>query len=140
MKEKSLSVLAPYDARRLVAMKAHHATDVLVVSGGKYSDRLGMIVKASEIFENTIEKFYRTAINDLGTDKVKIVREMTVNSKGNLTVTVVYDGQERKFQFDGARATRKVFVDRCGHDIGFKISTSSSDCLVAPIVVKIDSM
>lgn len=140
MKEKSLSVLAPYDARRLVAMKAHYATDVLVVSGGKYSDRLGMIVKASEIFEKTIEKFYRTAINDLGTDKVKIVREMTVNSKGNLTVTVVYDGQERKFQFDGARATRKVFVDRCGHDIGFKISTTSSDCLVAPIVVKIDSM
>ena len=140
LKEKTVSVLAPYDVRKLVQLKSHYATEVIVVSGGKHSDTLGMIVERSEVFDTALDKFYRTAINDLGSDKVKIVREMTVKTKHPLTVTVVYDGQERSYDFKGAVKPQKVFVDRCGNEIGFKISTSSDEALVSPITIKIDSM
>ena len=140
LKEKVLSIFAPFDVKKLVPMNVHHATDLLVVPNGEYNDRIGMIVPRGVCFSNPTTKFYRTPYNDLGTDKVKIIREMTVTTKYPLTVTVVYDGQERTFEFEGSKAPQKVYVDRCGMQIGFKISTSSESALVAPIIVKIDSM
>ena len=140
LKEKTVSVLAPFDVRKLVAMNAHYATEVLVVSREGHSNTLGMVVKNSEYFGADIEKTYRTAVNDLGSDKVKIIREIVVNSKSPLTVTVMYDGHERSFDFGGASSPKKAFVDRCGNKIGFKISTLSKEALVAPITVKIDSI
>lgn len=140
LKERTLSILAPYDVKKLVPMIVHHATEVLVVSEGENGSRLGMIVPTGVIFEESSSKFYRTPYNDLGTDKVKIVREMVVTTKYPLTVTVVYDGQERRFDFQGSKVPQKVFVDRCGVQIGFKVSTDYVNAHVAPIMVKIDSM
>ena len=99
-----------------------------------------MIVPRGVIFDEEISKLYRSPYNDLGTDKVKIVREMIVNTKHPLTVSVMYDGQERAFDFAGGISPKKVYVDRCGVEIGFKISTTAPDAQVAPIVVKIDTM
>ena len=140
LKESTLSILAPCDVKKLVPMKAHHATDMLVVFNGSNSKKLGMIVDRGVIFDEEISKFYRSPYNDFGTDKVKIVREMIVTTKHPLTVSVVYDGQERAFNFAGSSSPKKVFVDRCGVEIGFKISTTAQKAQVAPIVVKIDSM
>lgn len=138
--KKTMSVFAPYDVRRLVPLKAHHATEMLVVSGGRYADTLGMVVSTSEYFDTAVDKIYRTPINDFGTDKVKVVREIVVNTKHPLTVTVIYDGQERAFDFNGGNKPKRVFVDRCGNEIGFKLSTSADNAIIAPIVVKIDSV
>ena len=139
LKEKTISVLAPYDVRKLVTLNAHYATEVLVVSRGQYGDTLGMVVPDSEYFGKDIEKTYRTSVNDLGSDKVKIIREIVVNTKHPLTVTVVYDGHERAFDFKGANSPKRAFVDRCGNEIGFKISSTSKEALVSPITVKIDT-
>lgn len=138
LKEKSLSILAPYDAVKIVPMQVHHATDLLVVSTRNKTDYLGMITERGRIFDENSTKFYRSPYNDMGTDRLKIVREMIVNTRYPLTVTVKYDDQERSFDFRGSQMPQKVFVDRCGQKIGFVVKSTYINNLLAPITVKID--
>ncbi len=140
LKEKTLSVLSPYDTRRLVPMTVHHATDVLVVPNQGETERLGMIDTKGKIFEENTLKTYHSPMNTLGTDKLKIIREMVVETKYDLTVKVKVDDEEYAYSFVGANHPQRVFVDRSGMKIGFEISTNEAYAHLSPITVKIDTM
>ena len=140
LKEKSLSVLAPIDAIRLTPMAVHHATDVLVVSGTGETHRLGMIDNKGKFFsENTVKK-YRSPYGDMGTDRVKIVREILIDTDHPVTVIVTLDGQDYTYNFVGSSRGQKVFVDRAGHKVGFTLTTSSANAKVSSFIAKIDTL
>jgi hypothetical protein len=140
LKEKTLSILAPYDAQRLVPLKVHHATDVIVVAGREHTERLQRVDNKGAIFGQSTDKFYRTPYNDFGTDKLKIIREIVVDTEDPLTVIVVADGKETRLDFEGKPTPQKAFVDRSGHKIGFRILSSSMYNHVSPLRVKINTL
>ena len=140
LKEKTLSIIAPYDALRLVPLKVHHATDVLVVSQGERSEQLQRIDNKGAFFEEGRAKFYRTGYNNFGTDKLKIVREVVIDTKYPMTFAVITDGNRKTFELQGKSSPQKLFVDRAGHKIGFELSTTSIYTDVSPIRVKINTL
>lgn len=140
LKEKAVSILAPYDASRLVALKVHHATDVLAVGTRVNTNRLHRIDNKGALFGVSTDKFYRSPYNDFGTDKLKIVREIVVDTKYPLAVTIITDGKKKTIEFEGKSTPQKAFVDRCGHKIGFYITTSSMYNHLGPVKVKINTL
>lgn len=140
LKEKSLSVLAPFDALRLVTVIAHHATDLFVVSGQNEAKPLGMIDNKGKFFDENVVKKYRSPYSDFGTDKLKIIREMVVDTEYDISVTVTCDGKSWTYDFVGDKLPKRVFVDRSGVKIGFEITTTSVYNKVSPIIVKIDTV
>ncbi len=140
LKEKTFSIIAPYDAKRLVTMTVHHATDVLIVQNQGRKECLGMIDTSGKFFIENAPKFYRSPMNNMGTDKLKIVRELVVETKYPLSVKVRVDDKEYCYDFEGTGRPQKVFVDKNGMEVGFEISTTSASALVSPILVKIETL
>ncbi len=140
MRDKSLSMLAPLDIKTLYSLGIHHATDMLVVLASGTTNTVGMIGEYGRVFGAPTLKLYDSPENDLNSEKVKIVKHITLTTKYALTLTVTLDGVPYAFELSGSSMPQTVFVGRSGKKIKFSLSTTSQNAYVTPMSVEMDLM
>lgn len=138
VKEKTVNILAPVDVLSLLSVNVHHATDVIVVLRDGTTDKLGMISPYGRIFGTKTDKIYSSPYNALGTDKIKIVKFVSLESKYALTLTVKIDGKDYSFDVSAKDGVQKIFVGKSGFDVSFSLSASGLNAYVSPLSVSID--
>lgn len=139
LKTKKFCILAPVYVKAMKAVDVHHATDVLVGVGNTLNDNtLGMLDGSGKVFDDVLQKSYESPLNTLGTDKLKIVKSVSVETEKDIILTVTADDEERSFSLIGSKALQKIPVDMSGYRIGFKIISNVPDANIAPFGVEVE--
>lgn len=138
VRDKDYAVFAPCDLREIRAINVHNAQDLLCVFRNENANVLGMLSAGGTLLGQHTDKLYISAHNVLGTDRLKTVRDFTVETEYPLTVCVVADGEEFEYTLEGSKLAQKVFVGKSGRKIGFKLKANGGAAYVSPLIVNID--
>lgn len=140
LKTKKYCMLAPVDIVSMTAMNIHHSTDVLV-SLGSSSGRaniLGMVDDSGKIFDTIPQKQYESPLNALGTDKLKIVKSVSLQTAGDITLKVTADDYSRTFKILGSTSLQKVPIEMSGYKVGFAFTSDDAVADIAPFGVEVE--
>lgn len=140
LREKTLSVIAPVDVKKLAPCNVHESTELLVLFNRKYANRIGMIGTRGRIMGSPSVKYYYSPVNVLGTGRVKIVRDVTLTATKPITLSVKTDGDERDYEIEGSPLAQTIFIGKSGRSIGFKIKSESVYPYVSPLIVSMEAM
>lgn len=135
IREKTISILAPIDVQALVPCNVHQATDMLMLTS---QGLLGMVYDKGRVFGKVTNKLYESPESDLGTDKIKMVRNVTINTKVSLSLHVTVDGEETTYSVKGGLKPTTVFVGRSGHKIKFALESTADTTHIAPLIVSVE--
>lgn len=138
LKTKKTCLLAPVDVVAMTALNAHHATDVLLSIGLNNSDKLGMIDGSGKVFASTPMKLYESPVNTLGSDKLKIVKAVNLQTEKDITLEITADDEVRTFEIAGSKSLQRVPINVSGYRIGFLIKSTDATANIPPFTVEVD--
>ena len=138
--EKSVQAIAGVDVRALREVKTHSGSMVVCVFDSAYRNKLGMITDSGKVLGRSLYKVYKSPYSDLGVQGAKTVREIIVNTKYPIQISVFLDGQEWIYDVPASTKPQRVIVEKCGEQIGFEIFSDEQNLLVAPMVAIVDFM
>lgn len=137
LKDKTLSVLFGYEVKKLVAVKAHNASQVLCVMDGS---ALGTMSESGKVMGEVTEKRYESPENALSSPYIKTVRTVSFQSDNDVTLTVKLDGKVHSFKVKGSPFLRTVPVERSGRNIRFGLNCDVAEARISPLIVSIDAL
>ncbi len=138
VKDKSIAVVGPIDAARLVPVCLHAAADVFIADRKEQNNFLLKITKDGKFLGTGTVKTYKSPVNDLGTDGCKTVRQVTLTCSSPVTITVITDGERTTAEFGASKYPQTAFIGKSGRKVGFELRCSAVALKASPAVVKMD--
>ena len=101
------------------------------------SGAAGLIVKSGAYFDEPLKKKWRVPITDMGDERRKFVRQVSLATKYPCTLTLRSDEKELKLKFNGAVGIQRKRVSFSGRRIGFDIETDCADAEISRPVLTV---
>ncbi len=136
--QNEFCVISGVSVKGLRTIKSYHEQEVGCIFNGDDSHRMGQISKSGKIFGAPTHKVYKSPVNDLGTSKTKLVRDVSILTKYPLTLTVVLDGNRYEYALEGRDTPQSIIVEKCGKMVGFELSSDEENAYVEPFEANIE--
>ena len=108
------------------------ADKLLACFNGTYSNKIGQLSNDGKLFGNNQTKFWRSPLSDLGySDKIKYVKEISLLSLYDITLTVFSEKETRQFNIKGSNIISRVPVRVKGKQIGISITSTAQKAYVS---------
>ena len=116
-----------YDITQNIAVAAVYAAGkVYCLSDGM----VGEITKRGHYFGLGFSKLWRSPYGDMGTDKLKLIKEISLVTHGPLTVKITADGRSRSFVLRSGALPQRIKVNMMGRLVGFEIKATGTNTYV----------
>ncbi|MDD4839196.1 MAG: hypothetical protein PHE93_00800 [Clostridia bacterium] len=135
---KMFSILLGADIVHLISVNVHHNVGVLAVFGSGATRFMGSVDTKGKILTNPTSKHWESPVNDLTSERKKVVREMQLTTSANIVIGVIVDGQSFEYEVEGSTLPQKVIVGKAGYSIGFYINSTAEDIELTPPIVILD--
>ncbi len=120
------------DVSELVKLRYADSEKLYAVS---YSGEVGEVKKCDGFYGKSAKKVWYSGDNYLGyPERKKLVREIHIDTKNDITVVVTIDGVSRSYELIGSKKVSKIKVNRLGTKIALKISANTDPSIACPTV------
>jgi len=133
------SVITNIDINRFLPVNVHH--NIYVYFTLNTGDRrfLQMIWNKGEHYGGAVmTKVWESPENNLGSEKLKILREIHFSTLSDVTLTVTLDGVSKEYKIEGSPKPQKVIVNRKGYVVKLAIKSTAADNHITPPVLIFD--
>lgn len=105
---------------------------LLACFNGIYSNTIGQLTTGGKMFGTNQTKYWRSPLTDLGhSDKIKYVKEISLLSKYDITLTVFSENESREFQINGGNIISRIPVRVKGKQIGISIKSTTEKAYIS---------
>lgn len=139
VKEKTYKIARGVDISCLTTVQFESMDKVIVCFNKVHTQKLGEIVETGKFFDTNSIKYWESPLSDLGySNKVKHVREVSLMSDKDCTLTIFNETESKSFNIIGSNVLTKLFVRFKGKQIGFKITTTNDVAHISNLKLKVD--
>lgn len=125
----SYSVTRGVDLKKLVSITIGDDSCILCINR---QGKLGEILEnCGEAFGEVLPKKWIVGSTDLGSGKLKLIKEIYINTRRDIKITVVTDIKRKDFFIKGMDTVSKVRINMLGRLIGFEFSSDLKDAYVS---------
>ncbi len=135
---KDISVLADVQVAGFCCLKSAKDATLLCYFTGDNKNKLGMMSESGKVFETITTKIYESPENTLGSPYYKTIRGASVFTKYPITLKVILDGKEYKFNIAAKDTQQYIPIEKCGIRVKFEIEAQTAHAYVSPISVDVD--
>lgn len=135
------SISRGVDVIDLCAVQHESVDKLLACFNGEYGTSIGQLVKNGKFFDEVPTKFWRSPLSDLGySDKEKYIREISLMSKHDCTVTVFTENEQRTFEVKSSQVLNRFSVRLKGKLVGVSIKSEHEKASISNIKLVVDVM
>lgn len=132
------SICRGVDIVDLCTLQYASADKLLACFNGDYSNNIGQLTTDGLIFGKTQPKYWCSPTTDLGfADKIKSVKEISLLSLYDITISVFSENECRSFEVKGSNVISRIPVRVKGKQIGLSISSTQSKAYVSNLKIKV---
>ncbi len=135
---KDISVLSDVKVAGFCCLKSTKDAALLCYFSGDNKNKLGMMSESGKVFDKVTAKTYESPENTLGSPYYKTIRGASVFTKYPITLKVILDGKEHKFNIAAKDTQQYIPIEKCGIRAKFKIEAQTAHAYVSPISVDVD--
>lgn len=135
---KDISVLTDVQVAGFCCLKSAKDATLLCYFTGDNKNKLGMMSESGKVFETVTTKIYESPENTLGSPYYKTIRGASVFTKYPITLKVILDGKEYKFNIAAKDTQQYIPIEKCGIRVKFEIEAQTAHAYVSPISVDVD--
>lgn len=133
------SICRGIDIIDLCAIQYLSCDKLLACFNGDYATSIGQLTTGGKMFGTTQSKFWRSPLTDMGySDKIKYVKEVSLFSKYDITLTVFSENEKRNFNISGGNIISRIPVRVKGKQIGIEIRSSADKAYVSNLKLSCD--
>ena len=136
--DKSICVVAGVDVRAMREVKTESGSMIVCAFNTVNKNKIGMITDSGKHLAANLKKIYLSPYSDMGVQGSKTVREIVVDTKYPITVRVKLDGEVYSYPVPAGDKPQRIFVEKCGEQVGFEILSDEQVLFVAPLVAVVD--
>ena len=135
---KDISVLTDVKVAGFCCLKSAKDATLLCYFSDENKNKLGMMSESGKVFETVTAKVYESPENTLGSPYYKTIRGASVFTEYPITLKVILDGKEYKFNIAAKDTQQYIPIEKCGIRVKFKIEAQTAHAYVSPISVDVD--
>lgn len=135
---KDISVLSDVKVAGFCCLKSAKDATLLCYFSGDNKNKLGMMSESGKVFETVTTKTYESPENTLGSPYYKTIRGASVFTKYPITLKVILDGKEFKFNIAAKDTQQYIPIEKCGIRVKFEIEAQTAHAYVSPVSVDVD--
>lgn len=116
--------------------------DIICLSAavsGVYGVSDGKAVKVTDraiCFDQPLIKRWQSPMTDMGSEKTKVIREVHIESRGDITLTLASEKESKAIAVKGKNMPQKIRLNMRGKKLSFKIESVLPDSYIArPVLV-----
>ncbi|MCL2675857.1 MAG: hypothetical protein FWE84_04655 [Firmicutes bacterium] len=103
-----------------------------VVCGGN----AGRLSPLAQVFSAPLLKLWKSPLSDLGSERIKFLREIHIDTAGAIVLTVDNGAESKSVQVDGSPQPQRVRVGMRGRKLSFCIESNETNaCVARPVLV-----
>lgn len=127
------------DVADLVSLECESLNKILLCFNTEHAGVFGEITEEGKFFANNSHKYWCSPLSDLGySNKKKIVKEVSLLSKYNCTLTIFTEKESKSFKVYGSEILNKYPVRLSGKQVGFKIETDEAHSYISNLMLDIE--
>jgi len=127
------------DISDIISIQLNKMDKVAMVLNSVKRDTVIELNENGNFFETPLKKEWCSPLSDLGySDKIKLVKEVSLLSKHNCTVTIFTEKESKTFNILGKNTLTRLRVNLKGKQIGIKIETEASKAYISNIKFNIN--
>ncbi len=135
---KDISVLSDVKVAGFCCLKSAKDAMLLCCFSDDNKNKLGMMSQSGNVFGTATTKTYESPENTLGSPYYKTIRGASVFTKYPVTLKVILDGKEHKFDVAAKDTQQYIPIEKCGIRVKFKIEAQTANAYVSPVSVDVD--
>ena len=135
---KDISVLTDVKVAGFCCLKSAKDATLLCYFSDDNKNKLGMMSESGKVFETVTTKTYESPENTLGSPYYKTIRGASVFTKYPITLKVILDGKEYKFNIAAKDTQQYIPIEKCGIRVKFEIEAQTAHAYVSPVSVDVD--
>lgn len=137
--DNTYSITRGVDIIDITTLQAESMDKVSLCFGSEYETYMGQITGDGKFFNNNSHKYWCSPLTDLGySNKVKFVKNISLLSKYDCTLTVFTEKDEKTFKIKGKNVITKLPVNLRGKQVGVKIEADTAQAYISNMNLEIN--
>lgn len=135
----SYTIMRGIDVASFCAVHFESNDKLLACFNTQYTQKIGQLTEDGKIFGSNQTRFWRSPLTDLGySNKEKTIKEISLLSKYDATVTVFTDAEKRQFAVKGSDILSRFPVRIKGKQVGIAIESNTPKAFISNVKLTVD--
>lgn len=132
-------ILRGIDIKSMCSIKLNSMDKIAIILNNMETQRVFELDRTGKFYDFNLKKVWISPLTDLGySNKIKFVREISVLSKYDASITIFTEKSKKTFKICGKDTLNKIKVNLKGKQIGVKIESCVNKAYIANLKINVD--